>query len=84
MKIQPLNDNILLKIEKKETTAMGFHIPEEERQAEEGEVVDPGTSDMKKGDKVYFKDYSVDYVMIGTEKHAFIKYENLLGIKKKK
>jgi chaperonin GroES len=85
-KIQPLGDNILVKLIKKDVkTKSGIILPEtaSEEKPQEGKVAGIGDSPkikVKKGQKVLFAKYSGTEVKIDGEEYLILKNEDLLAV----
>lgn len=87
VRIQPLGENVLVKIEAKESkTQSGLYLPENAsgERGQQGVVVAVGTHKdiaVKKGDTVIFKRYgSAEEVKIGSEEHVVLNYKDILAI----
>jgi chaperonin GroES len=77
---KPINDNVLVELEPKETkTASGLYVPTEaQEKTQKGTVINPGrTTQLQIGDRVFFKKY------MGTaldDKYLVLQKEDILGI----
>ena len=93
MKVQPLNDRILVKrIEAEEKTPGGIVVPDSAKEKpKEGEVISVGTGkvddkgekipfNVKAGDRVLFESYAGTEVKIGGEEHLIMREDDVLGI----
>ena len=94
MKIEPLNDKVVIKpLSKEEVTSSGIVIPDtvDKEKPMQGEVVaaGPGKFDedgkrlpmsVKVGDKVLFTKYAPDEVEIDDEEYLVIDEDKILGI----
>lgn len=86
--IQPLRDNILIQLTKKDTkTKSGIVLPEiaSEDKPQEGRIIAVGDSKeikVKAGQIVIFAKYSGSEIKINNEDHLLIKNEDLLAIVK--
>jgi len=93
MKIQPLNDRVLvLRTEEDEKTAGGIIIPDTAKEKpQEGEVIGVGPGkvdekgkrlplDVKKGDRVLFSKYGGNDIEIGGVEHLILREDDILGI----
>jgi len=93
MKIQPMNDRILvLRVEEDQKTPGGIIIPDTAREKPlKGKVVAVGSGrtdkngkrlplDVKKGDEVLFSKYAGTEIKINGVEHLFMKEEDILGI----
>lgn len=84
--IQPLGENVLVKIVKKDTkTKSGIVLPEtvSEDRPQEGKVVAVGDSKeikVKKNDTVIFAKYSGTEIKVGNEEYLIIKNEDILAV----
>jgi chaperonin GroES len=95
IKIQPLGNRVLVRPDEfDERTSGGLVLPpsaSEEQKPETGEIVKLGqgkedgkeiTFDLSVGDKVYFKKYSPDEILIDEEKYFLLNTEDILAIVK--
>ncbi len=93
MKIQPLNDRVLvLRVEEDEKTAGGIIIPDTAKEKpQEGKVIAKGPGkvdekgkrvplDVKKGDRVLFAKYGGNDIKIGGVEHLILREDDILGI----
>ena len=93
MKLQPLNDRILVKrLESEEKTAGGLYIPDTAKEKPcKGQVIatGPGKVDekgeriavsVKKGDMVLFNKYAGTEVKLDGEDHLVLREEDILAI----
>ncbi len=93
MKVQPLNDRILVKrIEAEEKTPGGIVVPDTAKEKpKEGEVVAVGTGkvddkgekipfNVKAGDRVLFESFAGTEVKIAGEEHLIMREDDVLGI----
>lgn len=93
MKLQPLNDRILVKrLESEEKTAGGLYIPDTAKEKPcKGEIVavGPGKVDengkrvalsVKKGDEVLFNKYAGTEVKLDGTEHLVLREEDILAI----
>ena len=93
MKVQPLNDRILVKrIEAEEKTPGGIVVPDTAKEKpKEAKVVAVGEGKadkkggripltVKAGDMVLFESYAGTEVKIGGEEHLIMREEDVLGI----
>lgn len=90
MKVQPLRDNVLIQVEKKEEkekTDSGIYLPETAASNDEkpqiGKVIAIGESEdirVKKGDSVIFSRYAGTDVEIEGVTHLVVKNEDILAI----
>lgn len=93
MKLQPLNDRILVKrLESEEKTAGGLYIPDTAKEKPcKGQVIaaGPGKCDdkgtrialsVKKGDMVLFNKYAGTEVKLDGEDHLVLREEDILAI----
>ena len=93
MKLQPLNDRVLVKrLESEEKTAGGLYIPDTAKEKPcKGMVVaaGPGKSDekgnrvamaVKKGDTVLFNKYAGTEVKLDGEDHLVLREDDILAI----
>lgn len=80
--MKPINDNVLVKLMKKETqTESGIFIPEEaQEKTQQGTVLCAGKSEqIKLGDKIYFKKYMGIELGKNTD-FIVLKESDILGI----
>ncbi len=93
MKVQPLNDRILVKrIEAEEKTPGGIVVPDSAKEKpKEGKVIAVGTGkiddkgekipfNVKAGDRVLFESYAGSEVKIDGEEHLIMREDDVLGI----
>ncbi|BBM88965.1 10 kDa chaperonin [Spirochaetota bacterium] len=85
MKVQPLNDRILVKsLEAAEKTAGGIYIPATaQEKTQEATVIAVGQSDtikVKKNDKIIHDKYAGTNIKIDGEEYVFLKAEDVLAI----
>lgn len=84
--IQPLGENILIKLVKAEKkTKAGIYLPESagEDRPQEGQVAAIGKSDkikVKKNQKVIFAKYSGTEIKMGGEEYLIMKNEDILAV----
>ena len=87
MKVKPLADRVIVKLEKNEAkTAGGIIIPDTaQEKTQQGMVVEvgPGTEKekitVKSGDKVMYDKYAGTQVKIGGEDHLILKMTDILA-----
>ncbi len=88
MKIQPLGDRVLLKIEKEEEkTKSGLYIPETaQEKTQSGTVVavgdDKDVIKVKAGDKVMYDKYAGTNIKIDGVEHLIVKMDDIIAIVK--
>lgn len=88
MKIQPLGDRVLLKIEKEEEkTKSGLYIPETaQEKTQSGTVVavgdDKDVIKVKTGDKVMYDKYAGTNIKIDGVEHLIVKMDDIIAIVK--
>ena len=93
MKVQPLNDRILVKrIEAEEKTPGGIVVPDSAKEKpKEGKVIAVGTGkvddkgekipfNVKAGDRVLFESYAGSEVKIDGEEHLILREDDVLAI----
>ena len=83
MKIKPINNHLLVEVQKVEKTKSGIHLPTDNDARYEKAIViavDEQIDLIKKGDSVYFKLYSLSSVEIDGKEYHFIKADEVLGI----
>lgn len=84
MKIKPLGDKVLIKIQAvEERTASGLYIPEtaKDKESLKGIVIDRGESRViEDGDKVIYEKYAGTNVKIDDENHLLIEIKNIIAI----
>ena len=93
MKIQPLNDRVLvLRIEEEKKTAGGIIIPDTAKEKpQQGEIISIGPGQMDKngkriplqvklGDKVLFAKYAGSDIKINGVEHSIMREDDILGI----
>lgn len=87
MKVKPLGDRVIVKLEKNEAkTAGGIIIPDTaQEKTQQGMVVEvgPGTEKekitVKKGDKVMYDKYAGTQVKINGEEHLILKMADIIA-----
>ena len=81
--IQPLNRQVLVKIEKKPDVSKSgiIIVTQDDPRSEKATVIafDKDVKIVKKGDTIYFKSYSLSEVELEDELYAFIKEEDILA-----
>lgn len=83
MKMRPINEHVLVRVEKEESTEVAgvtIHNTKNEQTQEYGEVIDPGDTELSAGDRIYFKSYSSIPIKIDGEDHHFVKYEEIIAV----
>ena len=90
--LKPLNDNVVLKKEKKETkTASGIILTQKEEETEYGVVIAIGKGskdekgnlvpvELNVGDKVIFKSYSPTKIKIDEEEYLIVAAKDILAV----
>lgn len=82
MSLKPLKDRIVAKIEKPlEKTASGILLGEAKEKPDYAvvESVGPEVKEIKKGDKIIYKEYSATEVKVDEEKYIILKEEDVLA-----
>ncbi|HRY22146.1 MAG TPA: co-chaperone GroES [Candidatus Dojkabacteria bacterium] len=95
IKIQPIGNRVLVKPDEiEEKTSGGLVLPpsaSEEQRPETGTVVKLGKGkidgkeisfEVSVGDRIYFKKYSPDEILIGEDKYLLLNEEDILAIVK--
>lgn len=81
MKLQPLNNRILVASEKGEkTTSSGIVLLDSDREKPVTGIVVVGNKEVKKGDRVLFSKFGYDEVELGGVLHYVVSDFNILGI----
>ncbi|MEI6386226.1 MAG: co-chaperone GroES [Spirochaetota bacterium] len=86
MKLKPLGDRVLVKIQMSEAkTAGGIIIPQTaQEKMQEGVVIAVGTDadviKVKEGDKVMYDKYAGTQVKIDTVEHLIVKMQDILAV----
>ncbi len=85
MKIKPLGDRVLVKLEEvEEKTAGGIFIPQTaQEKTQSGSVVavgDDETIKVKEGQKVMYDKYAGTTVSMDNEDHLLIRYSDILAV----
>lgn len=85
MKIKPLGDRVLVKLEEvEEKTAGGIFIPQTaQEKTQSGTVVAVGDDEMikvKTGQKVMYDKYAGTTVSVDNEDHLLIRYADILAV----
>lgn len=80
--IKPLNNNILVEVEKLSKITEGGLIQEEDQELERGKVKSIGdeVTKIKKGDTVLFRSYSLESITVGKKKFTFVKEDEVFAI----
>jgi len=85
-KITPLADRVVAKREEKEQkTASGLYLPDnaqEQSKTAVVEVVGKDVENIKKGDRILFKDFSTTEVKVDGTDYLIIKEEDVLAVVK--
>ncbi|MEM3405899.1 MAG: co-chaperone GroES [Candidatus Pacearchaeota archaeon] len=87
MKIQPIGERVLLKIEKQkeEKTKSGLYLPKSDEDKKEGIVMEVGKDKegkdlpLKKGDKVLYSGYSNEEIEIDNEKYVIVEFKDIIA-----
>lgn len=93
MKIQPINDRVLvIRVEEQKKTAGGIIIPDTAKEKpQEGKVTSVGPGklgddgkrvplEVKKGDRVLFSKYAGTEIKIDGVEHIFMREDDILGV----
>lgn len=90
MKVQPLRDNVLIKIEEKEEkdkTDSGIYLPDTAASNNErpqiGKIIAVGESDevkVRKGDRVIYSKFAGNEVDVEGERFLIVKNEDILAV----
>jgi len=93
MKFRPLNDRVLIKrIESEQMTAGGLFIPDNAKEKpQEGMVVAVGEGkhlengkvkalDVKEGDKVFFRKYAGNELVLEGSEHVVLREDEILAV----
>lgn len=84
MTLKPLQDRIVAKKEvPAEKTASGFFMPGDAKEKPSYatvESVGPNVKNIKKGDKIIFKEYSTTDIKLGDAQYLIVKEEDVLAI----
>ena len=84
MTLKPLQDRIVAKKEiPAEKTASGFFMPGDAKEKPSYatvESVGPDVKNIKKGDKIIFKEYSTTDIKLGDAEYLIVKEEDVLAI----
>lgn len=85
MKIKPLGDRVLVKLETvEEKTAGGIFIPQTaQEKTQTGAVVEIGDDEMikvKAGDKVMYDKYAGTQVKVDGEEHLLLRFSDILAV----
>jgi len=82
-KIQPLADRVVAKREEKEQkTASGLYLPDnaqEQPKTAVVEVVGTDVKNIKKGDRILFKDFSTTEIKLDDTEYIIVKEEDVLA-----
>jgi chaperonin GroES len=82
--IRPLNNYIFVKLVKlEETTKSGIIIPSDVSESNEsvmrGDIISSAVKEIKKGDRVLFKKYSPDVLVINQERFSIVAEKDILA-----
>jgi chaperonin GroES len=93
MKVQPLNDRLLVRrIEEEETSAGGIIIPDTAKEkplrgkvvaAGKGKILDDGSRralEVKEGDSILFGKYAGTEIKLDGDEHLILREDDVLGI----
>lgn len=93
MKVQPLNDRLLVRrIEEEEMSAGGIFIPDTAKEkplrgkvvaAGKGKILDDGSRralEVKEGDSILFGKYAGTEIKLDGEEHLILREDDVLGI----
>lgn len=84
MTLKPLQDRIVAKKEvPAEKTASGFFMPGDAKEKPSYATVEsigPDVKNIKKGDKIIFKEYSTTDIKLGDAQYLIVKEEDVLAI----
>lgn len=81
MLIKPLGTNCLIEIEKMDESALKM-VDENEAKTEIATIVEPGeeVTKVKKGDKIVFKSYNLDTILIDNQEITLIPEDDIKAI----
>ena len=86
MKIKPIGDRVLIKIEKQkeEKTKSGIYLPKSSEEKKQGIVEEVGTNmegktQLKKGDKVLYSGYSHEDIENENEKYVVVEFKDIIA-----
>lgn len=87
MKIYPIGERVLIKIEKskEEVTKSGIYLPKSDEEKKQGIVVEVGTNKdgkplpLNKGDKVLYSGYSHEDIEIDNEKYVIVEFKDIVA-----
>ena len=83
MAIKPLNANVVaVKEQPKDKTASGILLGESKETPDYAivEAVGPDVKDVKKGDKIVYKQYSTTDIKFQDKEYIIVKSEDILGV----
>lgn len=84
MKLKPLKDRVVAKVEKPlEKTSSGLLLPADSKEKPAYAVVQEvgkDVKDIKKGDKIIYKEYSTTPVKIGNEEFMIVEEKDILAV----
>ena len=85
-KISPLSDRVVAKREEASNkTSSGLYLPDNAKEEPKTAVVDsvgPKVKDIKKGDRILFKEYSTTDVKLDGTEYIIVKEEDVLAVVK--
>jgi len=87
MKIIPIGERVVLKVEKQkeEKTKAGIYLPKQEEEKKYGIVVDVGfdkdgkSLPLKKGEKVIYSGYGHEDIEIDNEKYVIVDFKDIIA-----
>ncbi|HEY0964905.1 MAG TPA: co-chaperone GroES [Candidatus Saccharimonadales bacterium] len=82
--IKPLADRVVAVREEAQTkTASGLYLPDNAKEKPvlaKVEAIGPDVKDIKKGDRILYKEYSTTEIKIDNTEYLIVKEEDILGI----
>lgn len=87
MKIKPIGERVLIRIEKskEEKTKSGIYLPKSEEEKKQGIVEEVGTDKngkqlpLNKGDKVLYSGYSHEDIEIEDRKYVIVEFKDIVA-----
>jgi chaperonin GroES len=87
MKIKPIGERVLIRIEKpkEEKTKSGIYLPKSDEEKKQGIIEEVGINKdgkllpLNKGDKVLYSGYSHEEIEIGNEKYVIVEFKDIIA-----
>jgi len=87
MKIKPIGERVLIRIEKpkEEKTKSGIYLPKSDEEKKQGIIEEVGINKdgkllpLNKGDKALYSGYSHEEIEIGNEKYVIVEFKDIIA-----